>query len=241
MRFLKLLQPRPGAKRKTLCRLSALSPEQTAKGCLSACGLSHGLTKSTSGMSSPLAATSVATSAVNFPLRKFFNTCSRWFCEMSPCRACAETEAHIKRAFINLPATDTMQLRARLCAHRYAGAHRHGASPGSENLVARQYLAGVHKRQGCCHLISLTLGLGEYNRLPTQSMDCQQVYQDTPPGLLGHIDCHRPAESYHITMCVEMSDKQLWRLTGVSGLLKNRVENFTAPYIHVLAQYETAH
>ena len=39
-------------------------------------------------MSSPRAATSVATSATNLPSRKCLSTVSRCFCEMSPCSAC---------------------------------------------------------------------------------------------------------------------------------------------------------
>lgn len=45
------------------------------------------LTKSTLGISSPRAATSVATSTVNFPFLKLFKVLSLWCCDMSPCSA----------------------------------------------------------------------------------------------------------------------------------------------------------
>jgi len=52
-------------------------------------------TRSTSEMSRPRAATSVATSATNLPSRKCRSTVSRCFCEMSPCSACRPARRRI--------------------------------------------------------------------------------------------------------------------------------------------------
>lgn len=43
------------------------------------------MTKSTLGISSPLEATSVATSTLNLPSLNLFKVTSLWFCAISPC------------------------------------------------------------------------------------------------------------------------------------------------------------
>jgi len=119
-------------------------------------------TRSTSEMSRPRAATSVATSATNLPSRKCRSTVSRCFCEMSPCSACRPARRRIsagssrrfnKRVGVRNVAVHRASRRAQPHKRKEpCECHRRcGASPSSQT----KQRPGPHSRQiALCALAS---------------------------------------------------------------------------------------